>query len=181
MIILYMSVDQVNLSDCAYKLLKYGLSKYYGINNPCIARHEEGKPYLTNVDNVDFNISHTKGMVICGITDNGKIGVDVEHNRKVHKNVPIKVYHKNEINYLSETLDVSGDRFFEIWTKKEAYTKYLGTGLRHNITDINMLSKDHTENILFWTEHPFYFSVYSDDTFCQPVKVELSDVENYFL
>lgn len=163
-------------------LLKYGLSKFYGISEKLeISRFEGGKPYLVGHPSIDFNISHTSGMVMCGITDNGKIGVDVDHIRKVHKNVALKVYNEAEINYINEIEECYENRFFEIWTKKEAYTKYLGTGLRNNLTDINMLSKEHSNDLLFWNEEQFFFSVYSDSEKSKPLMITVEELQEFFL
>lgn len=162
-------------------LLRYGLSKYYGINQELIFdKSDEGKPFLTNIDGFDVNISHTTGMVMCGINNSGKIGVDVEHKRSVHKNVEKKVYSLEEIEYINSAED-SSSRFFEIWTKKEAYTKYLGTGLRYNLNTINMLSDIHSDNLLFWNVDDYFYSVYSDNLDNEPIKVSIDDIINYYL
>lgn len=179
--ILQINQDSVKLlSLYAALLIRYGFSKYYGINQKLeFDKTDSGKPYITNLEGFDVNISHTKNMVMCGISNNGNIGVDVEHNRTVHKNVSKKVYNPEEIAYVDNTKENSG--FFEIWTKKEAYTKYLGTGLRNNITDINMLSNIHKDKLLFWKDEPYYFSVYSDDINSNPIRVSVDDIISYFL
>ncbi len=181
MIILYMPVEQnINQSDYAKLLLKFGLSKYFGIkNNYSFSKYDGGKPFLNEYPDIDFNISHTKGMIVCGITDKGKIGVDIEHLRKVHKGVSAKVFHCDEIAYIDLSSDDSENRFFEIWTKKEAYTKYLGTGLRNNITDINTLSGEHLNKLHFKKIEDFFFSVYSDDIFTEPIKINYSEISNF--
>ena len=71
--------------------------------------------------------------------------------------------------------------FYEIWTKKEAYTKYLGTGLRYNLNNINMLSDIHSDNLLFWNVDEYFYSVYSDNLDNEPIKVSIDDIINYYL
>jgi len=211
MVVLYMPIDQENLivdkqlvslisdsrqealsvsqnqnhninSIYAELLLKYGLRKYFGITGSLsFYKYEGGKPFLQNYPNIDFNLSHTKNMVMCGITENGKIGVDVEHIRTIHKNVADKVYSDFEIQYINEIPELKENRFFEIWTKKEAYTKYIGTGLRNNIKDINMLASIHTDKILNWNEGTYYFSVYSDYAISFPVKITVEELYSYLL
>jgi len=163
-------------------LLKYGLSNYFGINgNLSFSKYDGGKPFLSDFPSIDFNISHTSGMVMCAITDNGKVGVDVDHIRKVHKDVSKKVYNSAEILYVNEIEEQCENRFFEIWTKKEAYTKYSGTGLRNNITDINMLSNEHDNKLFHWNEDQFYLSVYSDEPADKPVKITVEELNAFFL
>ena len=61
------------------ELLRFGLEKRYGLQ--AVVRQEPGgKPYLENIPGVYFNISHTSGLVVCGI-DEREIGIDVEQLR----------------------------------------------------------------------------------------------------
>jgi phosphopantetheinyl transferase len=62
-----------------------------------------------------------------------------------------------------EQLPLTDRKFFEIWTKKEAYTKYLGTGLTIDITTINMLSKEHSDKLYSFGSEDYIFSIYCDD------------------
>lgn len=40
--------------------------------------NEFGRPYFATYRNLDFNISHSGNIVVCVITNKGKIGVDNE-------------------------------------------------------------------------------------------------------
>ena len=91
---------------------------YYDIN---------GKPLI---DGTNFNISHSHKYVLVAVDEN-KIGVDIEKNRKVNLNIMKKFLTKDEIHNVIN----SDDKYLSFWiyyTMKEAYIKYLGTG----ITDI---------------------------------------------
>ena len=170
------------LSLYAELLLRYGLQHFYGLkDNISISKLPQGKPFLEELNDFDINISHTTNMVMCGINNTGKIGVDVEHKRNVHSNVEKKVYSVEEIAYINKNIDLKQDRFFEIWTKKEAYTKYNGTGLRFNLTDINMLSSEHTSKLKYWQDEDFYFSVYSDNTEESVKELSFEELSSYFL
>lgn len=165
------------LSLYAELLLRYGLNKFYNINKDIsIKIDSNGKPYIEDILDIDFNLSHTTNMIMCGISNKSKIGVDVEHKRKVREDVAKKVYHPSEIEYIN----ANKDRFFEIWTKKEAYTKYVGTGLRFNLTDINMLSKDHTDKLISFQKDDFFFSVYSDDKSDSLFEISFEELFSYF-
>lgn len=57
------------------KLLAYGLMQEYGKEYK-VEQVQGGKPYLLEAPYISFNISHTRGMVVCGISEK-EIGVDV--------------------------------------------------------------------------------------------------------
>ncbi len=103
-------------------------------------RTQYGKPYVLNAD-AQFNISHAEDVVICA-TDKEPVGIDIEKIRPVNLRTAKKVFTVNEIKYLfghtpeenefRETAETEIlDRFFELWTKKEAVGKCAGHGLFH--------------------------------------------------
>jgi len=175
--------DKVKLASLyAELLLRYGLNQYYNITDELIFdRHDDGKPYLSNHSDIEFNISHTSDMVMCGISDKGSIGVDVEHIRKVNKRTALKIFSSNEIAYVNDSDDISQTRFLEIWTKKEAYTKYLGTGLRYNLTEIDMLSDEHSSKLLYEYKENHFLSVYSDEIHTDICRVDIQKLQDFFI
>lgn len=89
--------------------------------------NEYGKPLS---DNVFFNISHTKGMVIIAI-DTLPIGVDIETLRKTDDKLVKYVCSPDEELYIKNALD-----FYNIWTNKESLVKCIGTGIRTKVNEI---------------------------------------------
>ena len=98
-----------------------------------------GKPYL-QVDNstIGLSISHTFEYILVGINKNGEIGIDVEKkDRKIHPK-------------LSERIKNQGDHFLQdistlrIWTIKESILKLTGSGLRTNMSNIEIHQKSNT-------------------------------------
>lgn len=85
---------------------------------------ENGKPYFEQFPSVHFNLSHTKNMVICGISDM-EIGVDIEHIRDIKENTINKVFTDKEKKM------AKGERegYIRLWTMKEACAKLSGRGL----------------------------------------------------
>lgn len=83
-----------------------------------------GKPYFINQQNIDFNISHSGEYVVVATTESGRIGVDIELiDQEIDLSLGAVAFTQSECNYIDTYLD-----FFILWTKKEAYLKYLGTG-----------------------------------------------------
>lgn len=93
-----------------------------------------GKPSISapeQIPQLEFNLSHTVGMVACAITCAGAIGVDVERVRmREYLNVARRFFAPEEVQQL-EHLPEQEQRsaFFRLWTLKEAYIKALGKGL----------------------------------------------------
>tara|TARA_R110002073_G_scaffold93832_2_gene218769 strand:- start:529 stop:1242 length:714 start_codon:yes stop_codon:yes gene_type:complete len=97
-------------------------------------REIHGRPYVTNSQlPMDFNLSHTCGMVGCAISALGRVGFDLENcQRSVdYARLAEKKFSKTESN---DVLSLSGqkqrEQFFRYWTLKESYIKLTGKGLR---------------------------------------------------
>lgn len=93
-----------------------------------------GKPSISapeQKERLEFNLSHTAGMVVCAVTCLGPIGVDVERVRmREYLDVARRFFAPDEVQQL-ERLPEHERRsaFFRFWTLKEAYIKALGKGL----------------------------------------------------
>jgi 4'-phosphopantetheinyl transferase len=143
-------------------LARRAISKWCGVSEESIVFETtaNGKPYAKNL-NVEFNISHSADMVVC-VVDDKPVGVDIEKIRPVDLNTAKRIFREEEIQYIfgctSNTdnynhylNDVVLQRFFELWTKKEAYGKLVGMGL---FTEINA-----TATVKTWTENGYCISI----------------------
>lgn len=98
---------------------------------------EHGKPYLaeTNLSdnhNLQFNLSHTEDVALLAITQGVEVGVDIEcSERKTDwQGIVQRFFTESEQKVLfALPEDQQKAAFFELWTRKEAYMKVLGTGL----------------------------------------------------
>lgn len=130
---------------------------------------EQHKPTVKNAPDYDFSYSHTRSAILCAITEAGKIGADIEGLREAPYNIMKKVFHADEIEYAENgNPSLKNQRFFEIWTRKEAYTKYLGIGLTTKLSEINTLSPDLTPHFKTWRQNEYVCSVFSDKEYCEP-------------
>ncbi len=97
------------------------------------SKGDKGKPEIINPSiPLRFNLSHTKGLIICAVTLNHDIGCDVEHIERKSDVLAIanRFFSKVEVNELfSLSVSEQRDRFFDYWTLKESYIKSLGQGL----------------------------------------------------
>lgn len=123
-------------------LVKKYLSKIYGIKKEKIEikKGEHGKPYVLNIP-AHFNISHSGNYVVVAISDQ-PIGIDLEIIEDFSAILAKKVFNDDELKYISEIgyskkKSVMQQRFYEIWTAKEAYLKYLGCGISGGINALS--------------------------------------------
>ena len=77
----------------SYMLLNYAYGDFFsdGMAMPSIERDENGRPYFKDSD-VDFNISHDINIAALAISDEGRVGIDVQgHSESVSKRLRDKV------------------------------------------------------------------------------------------
>lgn len=113
-------------------LVRYALSTSYGIKeNVVVKRSTFGKPFLVH-HSVHFNISHSGSWVVCAVGDS-MLGIDVEEVKAIDYRSIYNSFSTAEIEYL-DTIRKSEDRreqFYKLWTAKESFVKYCGTGLSY--------------------------------------------------
>lgn len=97
-------------------------------------KQEHGRPQIVDpqAEGLVFNLSHTAGLIVLGITRDGELGVDAENIAE--RNPPLEISQR----YFSsrETSDLTAlpreaqaERFFHYWTLKESYIKARSMGL----------------------------------------------------
>lgn len=107
--------------------------------------NEKNKPLA---DNCYVSISHCEYMVaVC--TSEKPVGIDIEkiNSDKNLDKIANRFYHGKERLYFQE--NHTADVFYEIWTKKEAYSKIGGEGVGEIFNGFDVLS---LENYTFETE-----------------------------
>ncbi len=94
---------------------------------------EHGRPVAVGPRRApSFNISHSGGIIVCVIGDAPELGVDVEDtNRVLDLEALARVsFSARELTGLHALAgDARRERFFALWTLKEAYLKARGAGL----------------------------------------------------
>jgi 4'-phosphopantetheinyl transferase len=119
---------------------------------------EHGKPALCAAGDgepIEFNLSHTRGLVACAVARGRAVGVDVE---RIDRRVDIdqlsrSVFSEGE---RAELMRLAGDekrlRFFQLWTLKEAYIKAVGRGLSLPLRAISVSFADPAQPRLAFAE-----------------------------
>jgi len=116
-------------------LVRSVLSRYVAVapEHWRFSKGDKGKPEIVDAPwPLRFNVSHTRGMIICGVTRQYDLGVDIEH---VDRNTDVtgiadRFFSPVEVKELfSLPAPNQRSRFFDYWTLKESYIKAWGQGL----------------------------------------------------
>ena len=139
-ILKYKRWQDAQLSLLGKVLLLLGLRTYYDIFETEIRISSNHKPYLKD-DPVHFNISHSREMVACAISE-FPIGIDVE-------------FYDPSINYLDFEFQMTPGEirkihdaedkiksFFTYWTEKEAVMKAHGDGMMLPLDSFEVLNNE---------------------------------------
>ena len=122
-------------SVLAYLLLRIALLEQYGIDEAVeFDFAENGKPMLPDFPQIHFNLSHSKGVVACAVSD-VEVGVDVQHITPISDKVAKRVLTETEYALFIQSFEPN-DFFCEIWTVKESYLKKTGQGITVELRDI---------------------------------------------
>lgn len=125
-----------------------------------IEYHKSGKPFLKDIF---FNISHTNSIVLCAISKDGEIGIDVENLKEV------KLEDFKPWFTVGEWEDIKNSssplhKFYWYWTRKESIIKAIGL----NLSDLHKIEID-TKKDHFITDNRNWFLKDLDigsDNFC---------------
>lgn len=98
--------------------------------------NEQGRPEIANPSEeaagLQFNLSHTRGLIALAVTRHRNVGVDVEHlrARPAPLDIADRCFSRMEAAALAALpAEQRHERFFEYWTLKESYIKARGQGL----------------------------------------------------
>ncbi|WP_027438824.1 4'-phosphopantetheinyl transferase family protein [Lachnospira multipara] len=98
----------------------------------------QGKPVYATRKDIYFNISHTASIVVVAISSKA-IGIDIDGNRNFSDRMIDKFYSESEAAWVYGNDLTKHDRFFTIWTMKEAFSKMIGCGITKTILNVEFL------------------------------------------
>ena len=113
-----------------------------------IEKEAHGKPFFAEIPGVFFSVSHSGGLWGCAFSDS-PVGFDLENTeRGQRKNLSEKqedrfraiakrYFSPEEYIYTTEN---GKNAFFCVWVRKEAFVKYLGTGIASGLDRFSVVS-----------------------------------------
>ena len=135
------------VSHVAMRLL---ISEYTNTDPKKISYYysKNGKPWISK--DICFNLSHAHKKAIIGFHKKD-IGVDIEYKKDLedYNSIEDLVYIKEEKEYIKN--GYRRERFYELWTKKEAIIKGIGIGFSKNVKDLSIGPRNqYHENNNIW-------------------------------
>lgn len=123
--------------EMAYGLLKQVVKECFGeiFQDQDIKKGPYGKPYFAD-SGIQFNISHCRGMVVCAVSREWELGIDVENIRPFKEAVARRIMSEREFQELLVSPD-QNKFFFRAWTYKESVVKLSGNGIRGSLSKID--------------------------------------------
>lgn len=105
-------------------------------------RTGQGKPYLKEYPDLHFNISHCPVCVACAIGP-APVGVDAERRFPWKEALERRMCHPLELEFLRGVSEPEQRLAWlnRIWSRKESYLKYKGTGLRRDLRELCVIGE----------------------------------------
>lgn len=130
----------------ARSALRIILGRYLNLNPQKIefTYSDKGKPSIANLENhqrLEFNLSHSQTLALCGITSDRPIGVDIEQLRPMKDAAQLaqRFFCPSEFAVISPLPPGEQEKaFFRAWTAKEAFLKATGEGLSGGLDQVEV-------------------------------------------
>ena len=142
-----------NLYIGAHVFLRKVLSYHTGFSPKDWKFHKNsyGKPFISNPEfkSLQFNLSHTQGMIACAVNKYSIVGVDIEGMRSLNymKQMSRRNYTEKEHNdiFSRENAEAQLYRFYTYWTLKEALVKAIGCGLSIPLRKVGFIQRENND------------------------------------
>lgn len=144
-------------------MIGFAVSKNFNVAPSAVkySRDINGKPYCINMPTIHFNLSHTRNALICATSNQYELGVDIERHKSINYDIIERICNKDEISFIfSYPKNKRDNAFYKIWTRKEAYCKCSGIGLRTNLKNINTLTPEKDSRFITWNDLEYTYSIY---------------------
>lgn len=101
-----------------------------------------GKPRLEGHPEIHFNISHCAACAACALGD-APVGIDVENRFPWKESLAARICHPLERERLRKLEPEEQEQWLNrIWSRKESYLKYLGTGIRRDLREFQVWEEE---------------------------------------
>lgn len=121
---------------------------FTGFNFRYLEYNSYKRPYIDG--SPDFNISHSGDHVICCGAETGMVGIDIQAVSPIHLDEYPDYFTKNEWHYINDHTDrYTG--FFNLWTRKEAILKAIGTGFHTPLDSVDVV-----EDVVVYDDITYY-------------------------
>lgn len=128
-------LNKDRISEIGYDFVFKIAKDEYGLKEPpTLSLSENGKPYFKDLPDFHFNISHSKNLLAIAFS-NAPVGVDIEKHREINLRIAERYFCETEKQYVNDPVS-----FFYVWTRKEAYLKKSGDGIKKRLDSFCVLN-----------------------------------------
>ena len=159
-------------------LLHLAVQKAVGNADYEIETNPFGKPMVKGAADFHFNLSHSGRWVVIAYGSR-PVGIDVE---KIcwdsgKENLARRYFTVDEQDYVfGRGPQGCAARFFEIWTAKEGYLKYIGTGLQKSLNSFSVLQIATPNRHSFLLDGEYSMSLWMEEEACDVEQLSASDL-----
>lgn len=137
----------------AEALLRYAVKQALGLSEFTQEMNPHGKPGIQGREDFHFNISHSGHWVVLA-WGSSPVGIDVQKPgmEARQEQVARRFLTEEEQRFVFQSGDNRAQRFLEIWTAKESYLKFLGTGLQRSLNSFDVCTMSSPRFYTCWLE-----------------------------
>jgi 4'-phosphopantetheinyl transferase len=148
----YSDVKEKAVGILGKQLLIYGLEKlgYPGQSIEGLKYAWNNRPYLDQIPELDFNISHSGFMVVCVLSKGMRVGVDIERIKPISVSLMKEQFSAEEWEKVENAPDPE-QLFYQYWVQKEALIKAAALQTHIPFADIHIF-----HNIAYLHETAWY-------------------------
>ncbi len=120
----FLKIEDKIKSILGKHLLLHGFEKM-GIEKQNIETfdyQDNSRPYLKKPASLDFNISHSDSLIICALSNDTQVGIDIEKNVEKDLSIFRNQLSVNQWETIEETINPTA-LFFQYWVQKESLIK----------------------------------------------------------
>lgn len=133
-------IDDSKRCICAGLLLQYGFYQKFGqLDKFEITYNEFGKPFIKNRKEFKYNITHS-GKWVAIAYGTTEVGIDLEKIQDGREELVGYCFSEEErctiYNFMQKEEQLK--QFTKLWTMKESYIKFLGTGLSTSLKSFSV-------------------------------------------
>ena len=133
------------LLNCSFSSFTFNDLQYTSLDRPFIE------------ENIDFNLSHSGDFVVCALSNEGKVGIDIEEVKPINLEHFESQFTANEWLNITDAIDPYRE-FYSYWTKKEAILKASGEGLNIPLKQVQLFDDYGVLNKNKWHIKEYYLA-----------------------
>ena len=148
----------------SHGFLRYILSKKLNVNPVEVIFKDDknNKPGLTG-NSYYFNLTHSRDAFAFAVSRLYYLGIDIENSDQDIDILPIinSYFGKKEKEFILGSESDRQDRFFLLWTRKEALLKAIGTGIVNDLTQIQVSERSNNISMKVF-ENDICYPIYNE-------------------